>query len=194
MKNLVLVAVAGAFVLGANTASAQTFGDTATFNLKATVSEVCGVAAFAGLESTIDFSDLADDLTTETVEGVKNTNGGSLSYICNAPAGFTRKISSQNKGYLFREGTSGGDNNRISYTMSHGGGSGLGPFSGLQLTSDAIEEFNGSGAFLEGQTGSVSFEINGVLETGVENRNQGNRTTVFAGDYFDVVTISVAAR
>ena len=53
-------------------------------------------------------------------------------------------------------------------------------------------DFNG-GQFLNGQTGSVAFRVNGVRATNA-NANGAAHTTVFAGQYSDVVTITVTAR
>ena len=182
MKKLLALAVLSASVVGASQAMAD---DSLTYNLGADVSTVCGAYKYDGPVVAVDFSDLSAVDTGTTVD----VGAGSATYRCNAPGGFTRTISSQNNGYLFRSGTAGGSNNQIAYTMQHGGGSGLG-FASTGLTSALVQNFSGSGAFLAGQTGSVTFHINGVSSVG---GNNSPGTTVFAGDYADVVTIAVTA-
>lgn len=187
MKKLTIAALVASVATG-GVASAE-FGDKATFNLKATVGSVCGVAQFAGLERDIDFGDLADDPTTAGVNGVSSLAGSSISYICNSPNGFTRTISSTNGGVMLRTGGGTGGADSIAYKMSHTGGSGLG-FNDISLSTDRVDNLGGSTAFLNGQTAEITFTTAGVLDAG-EVPNEGDRTTVFAGDYTDTVTITV---
>lgn len=177
MKKLILAAVAAA------TFTTPALADnTLTYNLDADVGSICGVWKFDGPVVAVSFGELATT-TAEVVAGA-----GSATYRCNNPGGFTRTISSANSGKLVRVGSSGGSLNSIDYTFQHGGGSGLGT-AATQLTAPITTTHAGSGAFLAGQTGSVTFRVNGVAAPAGGNNAPG--TTVFAGDYTDVVTISV---
>ena len=161
--------------------------NTLTYNVQADVGSVCGVYKFDGPTVTVDFDTLsATPTSTQVTEAA-----GSATYRCNSTAGFTRTVSSANGGYLTLNGATTTDNlRRIPFTMSHGGGSGLG-FAATQLTAPITSNFGGSAAFLAGQTGSVNFQTNGVQAAVGGNDAPG--TTVFAGDYSDVVTITVTA-
>jgi spore coat protein U-like protein len=46
---------------------------------------------------------------------------------------------------------------------------------------------------MAGQSMTLNFTTNGVLESNVGSVNEGERTTVFAGNYTDTVTVSVTA-
>lgn len=179
-------AIAAVFIAGAAFAQ-QTPSGQLSYDLSAEVGSVCGAFNSTGTEIDVDFGELANTATTSTVE----ENAGSASYACNSPNGFTRTFSSANGGYLFRSGTSGGAQNQIAYEMSHGGGSGL-SMDWTQLTSAATADLSGAG-FLTGQTGGVDFRVYGVRSTN-SNANGASHTTVFAGDYSDVVTITLTAK
>jgi hypothetical protein len=182
MKTLLIGAAALAL------ASTPAFADnTLTYNLNADVGSICGVWNYQGDTIAVPFGDLA--LTPDTTQVVKSA--GSASYRCNSPAGFDRTIHSANGGKLVRVSSSGGAGNEIPYEMSHGGGSGL-SFAYQGLSSDRTDTFGGSLAFLAGQTGSVNFRTNGVWNQNA-GANNAPGTTVFAGNYQDVVTISVTA-
>ena len=186
MKNIILAgAMASVFTAGsafANGSPAQL-----SYELNAEVSSVCGVYNASGTEIEVDFGELSETATTTSVE----QSAGSASYACNSPNGFSRSISSANGGYLVRAGTEGGESNQIAYEMRHGGGHGL-SMDWTQLSSAANADFNGA-AFLTGQTGSVGFRVNGVRSAN-SNANGAAHTTVFAGEYADVVTITLTAR
>ena len=185
MKHSIL-AVASAIALATGAASAQDNTPAQlAFNLNAQVGSVCGVYNGSGTEIDVDFGELSSTDSNSKVE----QSAGSVSYACNAPDGFTRTINSTNGGYLFRDGTSGGNNNQIGYEIRHGGGSGLST-GWTQLTS-AVNSDHGGAAFLSGQTGSVDFRVDGVrIDTGA---NGAPSTNVFAGSYSDVVTITLTA-
>jgi hypothetical protein len=104
--------------------------------------------------------------------------------------GFSRTITSANSGYMTLNGAATTSaNRRIRYTVQHGGGSGL-AFAETQLTAPRTDNF---GAMLNGHTGSLTFRANGVSQ--LDASGSGTQvTTVFAGDYSDVLTIAIAAR
>ena len=183
MKRNLMAAIAAATLL-AIPASANTL----TYNLSASVGSACGVYNAAGTTIPVAFGDLSTTLTTTTL----NVGAGSASYRCNSTAGFTRQITSANAGKLVRTGSTGDANNSIAFTMAHGGGSGLG-FAATSLATALSTPFTASAAFLTGQTGGVSFQINGVATPDNSGINGAPGTTVFAGDYTDVVTIAVTA-
>ncbi|MEM9781721.1 MAG: hypothetical protein AAF899_04515 [Pseudomonadota bacterium] len=177
-----------AFVMAVTTAGAA--AQDLTYNLTAEVEPVCGAfssAADADGAQDKDFGVLSDIDTSTQVTATGG--GGSITYVCNAPGGFTRTISSQNNGFLFREGTVGGGEDQIAYTVQHGGGSGL-SFAERQLTAPEVSIFSGAPAFVEGQTGSITFRTFGVRET---TTNDAVATTVRAGTYTDVVTVAITA-
>ena len=186
MKKFVIVGAA-ASIFTASSAYANGSPSQLSYELNAEVGSVCGVYNASGTEIEVDFGELSETPTTTSVE----QGAGSASYACNSPNGFSRSISSANGGYLFRAGTEGGDSNQIAYEMRHGGGHGL-AMDWTQLTSSANADFN-AGHFLNGQTGSVSFRVNGVRSSN-SNANGAAHTTVFAGEYSDVVTITLTAR
>jgi len=161
-----------------------------TVNLDAQVAEICaaynsGIGASGTIS--IDFGELSNTDATAQIAAP----GFNITYICNVQAGFTRSISSENNGFLFRAGSSGGANNQVPYTLQHGGGSGLG-FSETQLTTAKTNTFNGSSAFMAGQGGTATFRVSGVRIPSPANAALFT-TNAFAGDYSDVVTISVIA-
>lgn len=190
MKKLLSVA-AVAVALTAAPAWAQavpTFGNTLTVNLAADVAARCDARLNGGdgTNLNIDFDTLS---ATDTAAQVTRA-GGSITYICNDEQGFTRTITSANAGFLTLGGTpTTSANRRIRYTVQHGGGSGL-SFAETQLTAPISTNF---GAMLSGQTGGLTLRANGVSQ--LDPSGSGTQvTTVFAGDYSDVMTIAIAAR
>lgn len=192
MKKSLLIAAAVAATSAApafaQAAPAPTFGDNLTVNLAADVAVRCD-ARLNGGDGTvlnIDFDTLSSVDTAAQV----TRPGSSVTYICNDVDGFTRTISSANGGFMTLNGaptTSG--NRRIRYTVQHGGGSGL-TQAEVQLTAPVSANF---GPMLNGQTGSLTFRANGVSQ--LDPSGSGTQvTTVFAGDYSDVMTIAIAAR
>lgn len=177
MRKLMMAAAAAAMIAGAANANEV------VYNLEASVAGVCGAYNANPNPISVNFGDLSTKPIAETVQ----VSAGSVTYRCNSATGFDRTIESANSGVLVRTGSSGGAGNQISYTFQHGGGSGLG-FAAQSLTAPIVKNFNGSTAFLNGQTGGATFRVNGVQTVG-DNNSLG--TTVFAGDYTDTVTISV---
>lgn len=190
MKKLLIATVAAVATLAAaSTASAaSTFGTSLTINLAADVAARCDARLNSadGTVLAIDFDTLS---STDTAAQVTRS-GGSVTYICNDVDGFTRTITSANDGYMTLGGTAtAASNRRIRYTVQSGGGSGL-SFVETQLTAPITGNF---GAMLNGQTGGLTFRANGVSQ--LDPSGSGSQvTTVFAGDYSDVVTIAIAAR
>jgi len=183
MKRIILASAALALIAGPALAD-----NTLAFNLDGDVSEICGVYNFRGTALDIGFGDLA---TVETSVEVVRDQPGTNSYVCNAPGGFTRQITSANNGSLNRAGTQGGANNSIAYTISHQGVGGRGAFANKALTSAQTDTFPGDPSYLAGQSGRLTVRLNGVLQSAVGTVNGANRTTVFAGDYTDVITIAL---
>lgn len=190
MKKLLSVA-AVAVALTAAPAWAQavpTFGETLTVNLAADVALRCNgrLNGGDGTVLNIDFDTLS---ATDSAAQVTRP-GGSMTYICNDPDGATRTFTSANGGFLTLGGTSTTSaQRRIRYTVQSSGGSGL-TLAETQLTAPAVQNLASA---LNGQTGSLTFRANGVST--LDASGSGTQvTTVFAGDYSDVLTIAIAAR
>lgn len=186
-----LVSAAVMAVFGASSAFAQApanFGSSLEFELNAVVDPICGArlnASSAGPELELDFGNLTQLPSTDQ----ETRGGGSLTYVCNVASGFTRTISSQNGGFLTLDGAATTANNRrIPFTMEHGGGSGLG-FAANDLSSPVVNSY-ATDAFRAGQTGGVTFRVNGV-RVPVGTSTSLFTTTVFAGDYSDIVTVAI---
>ncbi len=172
-------------------------GDRLEFNLGATVSGICGVYSVSNPSTTtsfdVDFGDLGLVPSTSSIEARTSGLATSipLNYACNLPGGFSRTVSSENGGFMFRDGTTGGEGDRIAYEMTHSGASGL-AFGYQQLTA-AIVTNHVDVAFLDGEIGSVRFRANGVLVSSGDDEDTAPSTSAYAGDYADKVTIAVTA-
>lgn len=183
MKKIILAAGLTAALI-----STPAFADNSlVYELDADVGSICGVYNYQGQNIPVAFGDLAATPDSQQV----TVGAGSAGYRCNSAAGFTRTISSANGGKLVRTNSNGDSNNSVPFEMKHGGGSGLG-FDWTSLSSNKVSNLGGSAAFLAGQTGSVSFRVNGVFNNN-SNVHDAPGTTVFAGDYTDTVTIAVTA-
>lgn len=187
MKKIFLTSAVATVMIAGSAFAQQTPAGQISYDLNAEVGSVCGAFNSTGTEIDVDFGELANTATTSTIE----QSAGSASYACNSPNGFTRTFASANGGYLYRSGTNGGAQNQIAYEMKHGGGNGL-SMDWTQLSASATADLNGN-AFLSGQTGAVDFRVYGVRSTN-SNANGASHTTVFAGDYSDVVTITLTAK
>jgi spore coat protein U-like protein len=199
MKTAFLVAAAVTAITAAP-AAAQIVGPTLpslpaststdlVFNLEAEVSSICGVYHNDAQSVNIDFGDLA----ATSADVTKTTT---LTYTCNSPVGFTRTISSANGGELKRVNGTTGTGNAIEYRFRHLGGIGsdIGTRSS-SLNSPVTSTHNQSSAnYLNGVQADFSFIVPGVLRTYGGNANAAPRTTVFAGDYTDTVTLAITAR
>lgn len=182
-----LLPAAAMAVLTPTSASAQSvFGTNLTVNLEADVAGRCNASldGATGTVLNIDFGTLSGTATTATVD----RTAGNANYICNDADGFTRTITSANAGFMTLDGVATtAANRRIAYTLEHGGASGIN-FTATQLTTPIITNLS---PMLDVTSGAVTLRANGV-GTNIGASNQG--TTVFAGDYSDVVTIAIAAR
>ena len=159
------------------------------FTLNAEVDPICEANSDRGDNIEIDLGILSQ---TPTGTEVDSDGVVDITYVCNDPDGFTRTITSLNDGVLVRIGSGGGQGNEIPYFLSSDGGNGL-AFSRLQLTAPLTRSFGGSVAFLDGVLGTLTVTVNGVLEQNAGNVNGVDRTTVFAGQYTDVITLAVTA-
>ncbi|MEQ9506070.1 MAG: hypothetical protein RLO80_07340 [Hyphomonas sp.] len=156
-KALMILAAGGMFALGAQADSSE------TFTVQGDVPVVCQ----ANNNSVADPEII--DLTSSASQTL-----GSFTYVCNSAAGFVRTISSASGGSLVNGSQS------IPYTVSHGGGSGLG-FSATALTTPKVTNLGGSTAFIAGQTGGFSVQVS------------GSTSGLFAGTYADDITLAVTA-
>jgi spore coat protein U-like protein len=192
MKKLVFAALAATTTFVAAPAFAQAPNNNGVvgnvvMNLSADVSTICGAVDFLN-PVPVNFNDLSTVATSATV-----TRSNGLSIICNDADGGTVTVTSANGGQLRRNGTLTGAGNVIPYTFGATGGSGLAIPAGSSLASPVARTFSGSTAYMAGQSMTLNFTTNGVLESNVGSVNEGERTTVFAGNYTDTVTVSVTA-
>jgi type 1 fimbria pilin len=182
-KQLFAAAAAAAFTASAAFAQAT---DTLIVNVQADVDEYCTISSDSGQTLTVDRGTL-NSIPVGQWTNTESQGGQPLTYRCNAAGGFTRTVSSQNNGFLHRDGTSGGAGNEIRWEFRSGGGSGLNALPWVHLVSDLSTTVPASRAveFLgNGQRYTSNYRVEGV--------QQGAGTSVFAGDYSDVVTITVA--
>ncbi|MGY6532772.1 hypothetical protein [Glycocaulis sp.] len=190
-----LVSAAAVAVFGASSAFAQAvpvFGDDLTVTLSAEVGEVCGARLNAGdgLNLDVDFGELTNTPAADQVA----VGGGSITYVCNVLAGFTREFSSDNDGYLVLDGVSTTNaQRRIAWTVAGSGAQGNQGLAETQLTSPVVQSRgNGGGLWRNGQTSGLTFRADGVAVPSAASSGI-TTTTVFAGDYSDVMRISIRA-
>ncbi len=191
MKKILLAASVAA--LAGVPVYAQQATSTLTINLSGEVETICTANNNSATDATVNrsFGTLSDSYTTEVIRTDEINNANQLTYVCNAPDGFTRTITSQNGGKLFRDDSTGGAGNEINYTMDHGGANGL-AFDNEELATPRIDTFAGATDWVDGQLGTIVFETYGVRVTDPDG-NGADRTTVFAGTYTDVVTVVLTA-
>ncbi len=158
------------------------------FFLNAEVDPFCAATTPLGENIEIDLGILSQ---TPTGSEVSSSGDVEIIYVCNGPEGFTRTISSLNEGVLVRVGSAGGDGNEIPYFVEATGSEGL-DFSRTQFAQPQTRTFSGSTAFLNGVSGTLTVFVNGVLDGGTAG-DPTTRTTVFAGQYTDVLTVAVTA-
>lgn len=199
MNKLALIGSAAALMALPALAQAQASrGSTLTFNLDADVGTICGVYDNNQQSVDVPFGDLATKTSTQDV-----TVSTTLTYRCNAPGGFNRKITSANDGKLVRVGTTGGSMNEIAYRFGHGAGPlganlGVGLRSGIMrpapfVAVDTTHTQNSAGNFVTGVQAEAVFEVGGVFRTYGGYANGAPGTSVYAGDYKDTVTITINA-
>lgn len=159
------------------------------FFLNAEVDSICAATTALGENIEIDLG-----ILSQTPVGAEVSNDGDVEifYVCNDADGFTRTISSINDGVLVRVGSAGGDGNEIPYFLEAGGTNGL-DFSRTQVTQPLTRTFGASTIFLNGVAGTLTVYVNGVLDDGGPSGNAASRTTVFAGQYTDLITLTVTA-
>ncbi|MEW4449090.1 hypothetical protein [Qipengyuania sp. JC766] len=176
-------------VLGASTLAASAQAQEVSFVLNAEVDSICEATTDAGENIEIDLGVLSE---TPTGSEVSNDQDVEIVYVCNDADGFTRTIASLNDGVLVRVGSTGGDGNEIPYFLEAIGSNGL-DFSRIQVTQPLTRTFGASTDFLNGVAGTLTVYVNGVLDQGGDSGDPASRTTVFAGQYTDVLTLTVTA-
>lgn len=159
------------------------------FFLNAEVESICAATTQLGENIEIDLGILSQ---TPTGSEVSNDGDVLIIYVCNDADGFTRTITSLNEGVLVRVGSAGGEGNEIPYFLEATGSSGL-DFSRIQVTQPLTRTFGASTDFLDGVAGTLTVFVNGVLDDGGTGGAAAPTTTVFAGQYTDVLTITVTA-
>ncbi|MEM1131858.1 MAG: hypothetical protein AAGH53_02875 [Pseudomonadota bacterium] len=188
MKKIIALSAAAIAMAAVSAPAAAQSGPTVDHELRGEVESICGAFDFQDSPVLIDFGILSDvpvgQRTPEIVNGV--------TIVCNGLGGGTVNITSQNQGFMFLTGTSGGAAQQVGYVVRATGGSGL-AFGETNLASPVARPFNGSSAFVNGQSMTLRFAADGVLDENAGAANQADRTTVFAGIYTDIVTVDVTA-
>jgi spore coat protein U-like protein len=185
---MVGAAAAAGALIGAVAAAAPAAAQTLAYDLDAAVAGVCGAYNAEGPSVAVDFGALAATAPDQFVWRA----AGDITYRCNALAGFTRTIASQNGGFLTLAGQPTADPaRRIMFTMQHWGADG---FNYAQITAPRItthRDTAGNPRFLNGENARVWFRAYGVAGTASDGAPAGTR--VFAGEYRDTVTITITA-
>ena len=186
MKKIIALSAAAIAMAAVSAPAAAQSGPTVEHALTGEVGSICGAFDFQSSPVLIDFGILSDvpvgQFTPEQANGV--------TIVCNSPNGGTVNITSLNGGNLFLDGT-GGNGREVGYQVRGTGGT-LN-FGTTTLASDVNLNFNGAPAMVAGQSITLRFAAEGVLEENVSAVNEADRTTVFAGTYTDTVTVSVTA-
>lgn len=191
----VLIATASVFaaagIAGSAAAQAPTYNPSITATLEADVASICGIRFNDDTAAKVyDFGELSGvDAATFAPQ-----QGGGMSALCNDVDGYSVTYASANNGFLTLNGApTTASNRRIEWQMS-GSNPGRGGF-GAQAQLTAPKTVN-SGAFTTSASMNTQYFVKGVRVQ--DAGNPGNplafTTNVFAGDYSDVVTISVAGR
>lgn len=167
MKKLLMTAVA----VSAISATPAMADDKADLSIKGNIALTCTVSP--------DERDVTVDLNSTVAQ-----SAGSLTYRCNGANGFTRTIASDNNGNLNNVG--GANRGSIPYTVTHGGGSGLAISTPVSLATPVTTALGSSGAFVNGQTGTLSLIVAKPASATLAN-------PLFAGDYTDVIRVSISA-
>jgi len=167
MKKLLMAAVA----VSALSAAPAMADDKADLTITGNIALTCTVSP--------DARDVTVDLNSTTAQ-----SAGSLTYRCNGANGFTRTIASDNAGNLNNVG--GANRGSIPYTVTHAGGSGLAIATPVSLATPVTTALGSSGAFVNGQTGTLSLIVAKPASATLAN-------PLFAGDYTDVIRVSITA-
>lgn len=167
MKKLLIAAVA----VSALSATPAMADDKADLSIKGTIALSCTV--------TPDERDV-----TVVLESTAAQSAGSLTYRCNGANGFTRTIASDNNGQL--NNTSGAGRGFVPYTVTHGGGSGLAIGTPVSLATAYTNNLSSSAAFVNGQTGQLFLNL-------AKPATATNANPLYAGDYTDVIRVSISA-
>lgn len=183
-----LFGAAAALTLLAGPAFAQSYNATATVNVAGTIPATCGARINNGSTLSVDFATLA---ATDTASSVTQSNP--LILLCNDPDGYQVSYSSANAGYLVLNGVLANNTDqfrRIPYSAN-----GDQPTRGslpAAWTSLATTQTATSTASTSSISVSMGVKVSGVRVSDA-NVSGGYATSVFAGAYSDVITISVAA-
>lgn len=167
MKKLLMAAVA----VSALSATPAMADDKADLSIKGNIALACTV--------TPDERDVTVDLNLATEQ-----SAGSLTYRCNGANGFTRTISSDNLSQLNNVG--GANRGFVPYTVTHSGGSGIAITTPVSLATNFTNTLSSSAAFVNGQTGQLRLIL-------AKPATASNANPLFAGDYTDVIRVSISA-
>lgn len=194
MKKVLIATVsmlAAAGIASSAAAQAPVYTKSIVTTLEAEVASICGIRFNNDVAAVIyDFGELSGvDAATFAPQ-----QGGGISALCNDVDGYSVTYESANNGFLTLNGApTTASNRRIEWQMS-GSNPGRGGF-GSQAQLSAPKTVN-SGAFTTSASMNTQYFVKGVRvqDAGNPGNPQAFTTNVFAGDYSDVVTISVAAR
>lgn len=166
MKKMIIAALA------ASALTTPAFADDrADLSIKGTLAVSCTVSP--------DTRDVTVDLNS-TVE----QTAGSLTYKCNGSNGITRTIASDNKGRLVN--AAGAGKGFVPYTVTHSGGSGIAITTPVSLATDLTGGLGSSAAFVNGQTGQLRLTL-------AKPATATDANPLYAGDYVDVIRVSITA-
>ncbi len=183
VRSILLIVAAGAAF-----AAAPAHAQSLSLRLEAGVRPICG--AYNGRSGPVEvaFGALSQVAVTQQV----SRPAGSVTYRCNNLAGFTRRVTSQNGGFMTLNGDPTTDTaRRIPFTLQQTGTYG---FSQRQLTNPVVTTHrpgSNRAAFLRGAGGNLVFRAFGVRTAASGAAPAGTR--VFAGEYRDTVTITITA-
>lgn len=148
--------------------------------LRAEVASLCSATTAGG--ETLD----ATTVTFEVEDGRIDATQREVAVVfaCNDASGFTQTITSSNGGFLVREGSAGGANDRISYAVAANAPAGLG-FAATQLLAPRARSIGGSGELLAGVPALLSIRLTDSDAPGTSG--------LFAGSYSDTLTVSITS-
>lgn len=189
MKKLVLASVAAVALTGVASAEFIEAGEGSadlTLEQSGNVEEICGITA-ASDTLEMDFGELAG--TSEQVR-----RDVAFGVVCNSAEGAVLGVTSENSGYLLRDGTETGEGNQIVYKINVDTGSDAFSYTPgtppLNLLTDRSFSIPGSTALREGREVGANVTFNGVKGPDFQG---APTTTVFAGEYSDTIIVSLTA-